>query len=167
MCEGFIQILLSEHCSWLQFWENNPLSWKHQVLLVHMSSVNSLLHRNLYNGWRQWSLIHSLASRKNHYGSRVIKNLEYPSFLLDNFQIWWGPGTYPKKSIYYDHNEHHKIQMQMWTYQFKKKYRALWAASLSCVELLMGSYHTAFITIPILPFCFPWKPLNIDYNLYK
>lgn len=40
------------------------------------------------------------------------------------------------------------------THQFKRKDRALWAAAMSSVLLLMGSNHIAFITIPMLP---PWS----------
>lgn len=45
------------------------------------------------------------------------------------------------------------------THQFKKKDRALWAAAISSVLLLMGSNHIAFITIPMLPPCSFWNDI--------
>lgn len=46
-------------------------------------------------------------------------------------------------------------------YQFKKKDWALSAASLSGVELLMGSNQAACKTIPMLPSCSFWMFIDL------
>lgn len=52
-------------------------------------------------------------------------------------------------------------------YQLKVNDLALSAANLSAVELLIGSYHSCEITIPILPFCSAWYVSLLKYDVLQ
>ena len=144
-----------------------PQFWWFQVL-VHIWRICSPWHRNSYSDWCQWNPILSSVSLCHCWKIWVIYFLESPASPQGIYQIWLGPRTCILNVVRFILREwtcllwvlvewkHRCVICWRERYQFKVNDRALCVANLSSVELLMGSYESACMTMPILPPCSIW-----------